>query len=213
MIKAIIFDFDETLVETFRIRSRALQECGKLHYGLDLTEADIRSFWGLPFAEFIRRLYKTAEPDAEIIRKYFAVAQKYPLKLFPGVKELLLDLAKQYKLAIVSASSSELINFDFYRFKLPKATFFKIQGSEATNFHKPDPRVFEPLLLELQELEITNDEVLYVGDSLSDLKAAQGVGFNFVPVVTGQTTAAEFRARGAVGLNKLTELPQYLSML
>ena len=51
-----------------------------------------------------------------------------------------------------------------------------IQASGESEHHKPDPRVFDALIQVLQGSSIDKNEILYVGDSLSDLYAARDAG-------------------------------------
>lgn len=64
-----------------------------------------------------------------------------------------------------------------------------IVGAEDVKVEKPDP---EGLLWTIEHLEMKNDDVLYVGDSLVDAKTAENAGTAFAGVLTGTTTREEF---------------------
>jgi phosphoglycolate phosphatase-like HAD superfamily hydrolase len=71
-----------------------------------------------------------------------------------------------------------------------------IQASGESEHHKPDPRVFDVLIRLLQGSNINKNEILYVGDSLSDLYAASDAELQFIAVLTGSTSRQQFHAAG-----------------
>ena len=62
-------------------------------------------------------------------------------------------------------------------------------GGEDVSRHKPDP---ESLLLAMEQLGVGPEEVLYVGDSVSDARAAQRAGVRFVAALSGPTPREAF---------------------
>ncbi|MGH7881968.1 MAG: HAD family hydrolase, partial [Candidatus Dormibacteraceae bacterium] len=52
------------------------------------------------------------------------------------------------------------------------------------------------LLHKLEDRSLNPSSATYIGDSLRDLDVAMSRGLNFIGVLTGQTTEAEFRERG-----------------
>jgi phosphoglycolate phosphatase len=64
-----------------------------------------------------------------------------------------------------------------------------IVGGDNVAEHKPDP---EGLLAAAQSLGTKPAEVIYVGDSTTDARAAARAGMRFVAVLSGVTEAQEF---------------------
>ncbi len=89
--------------------------------------------------------------------------------------------------------------------------FFIIQGADEVSAHKPDPDVFLPTLKKLDQKGINNKKsILYVGDSLDDLKAAYGAGIDFIAVTTGLYSREDFLAAGAkVILSDIREILKF----
>ncbi|MBX9744782.1 MAG: HAD family hydrolase [Chlamydiales bacterium] len=81
-----------------------------------------------------------------------------------------------------------------------------IQTEDDTVFYKPDSRVFQPALRWLAENHIKPFEAVYVGDPLKDFEAAKGVGFKFIGVLTGITSAEEFAERQVPYVHQLSDL-------
>ena len=67
--------------------------------------------------------------------------------------------------------------------------FSVIVGGDNVAKHKPDP---EGLLAAAKSLRAEPAEVIYVGDSTTDAKAAGRAGMRFVAVLSGVTEAKEF---------------------
>ncbi|HVF69548.1 MAG TPA: HAD hydrolase-like protein, partial [Xanthomonadales bacterium] len=82
MIKAIIFDFDDTLVKTKECKWDALKETGKRHYGLDITDEHIKKFWGKPFDEMLSGVLMNADKYMNLKINYESVTQEFPMKAF-----------------------------------------------------------------------------------------------------------------------------------
>ena len=57
--------------------------------------------------------------------------------------------------------------------------------------HKPAP---DSLLLAMENLDVSRQEVIYVGDSITDAKTAEAAEVEFVAVLSGTTTPKEFDA-------------------
>jgi HAD superfamily hydrolase (TIGR01549 family) len=73
---------------------------------------------------------------------------------------------------IVTANGKHNLEHDLIITQIPKDIFDYIQTEEDTIFHKPDGHVFRPVHEYIDELNIYPHEVLYVGDSMQDFKAA-----------------------------------------
>ena len=66
-----------------------------------------------------------------------------------------------------------------------------IVGGEDVSAAKPSP---EGVLMALDRLQVSREEVLYVGDSVVDAETARAAGVCFAGVTHGVTTAEELSA-------------------
>ena len=83
-----------------------------------------------------------------------------------------------------------------------------IIGGDDVKNEKPDP---EGLLTAIQKLNVSKNQVLYVGDSIVDAKTAQSAGVDFVAVLTGTTEREEFMNYEYVSIEEsVRELTSYL---
>jgi len=111
------------------------------------------------------------------------------------------------RVGILSATNKRNLTEDLIRLEFPIDSLVVLQGSDETQVHKPDPDVFLPLIEKLRENSIGREDILYVGDSLDDLKAATAAGIGFIAITTGLYSEEDFRKNGAqIILKDLTEL-------
>ena len=109
--------------------------------------------------------------------------------LYPGVKEMLVSLREQgHRLGIVTTKFAYRIRNIMKKFDA-EDLFDEVIGVGDVAKVKPDP---EGLLLAVERLGVKKEEVLYVGDSFVDAKAAEAAGIKFAGVLTGNTTREEF---------------------
>ncbi|MDE6606823.1 MAG: HAD family hydrolase [Lachnospiraceae bacterium] len=196
MLKAIIFDFDYTLGDSTKgialSINYALEELG--YAAPDI--ADIKKTIGLSLKETYFKLTSNNSVDeAEQFTKLFKEKADNVMvantELYAGVKDILQKLkAKGYKTAIVTTKFHYRIEQILSKFDA-NGLIDIIVGAEDVKIEKPDP---EGLLWAVEHLEVTNEEVLYVGDSLVDAKTAENAKVEFAAVLTGTTTRDDFRS-------------------
>lgn len=205
-IKVVLFDHDDTLVGTIEAKWAAHKHIAHTYYDKELSEDEIRQHWGKPLSTLVGLLYGTDDIETALARE-MATHNDFPKKLFEDTKAILQQLHKSgKKLGVITATSRRSFSFDLDTMKIPKNIFDYTQTENDTSFHKPDPRVFDPVLKWLESICVKPSEVLYVGDGLHDMKAALGAGFEFIGVTTGLVTQDEFKSSGAVAINRLRDL-------
>lgn len=205
--KAVIFDFDETLVKSYSVKWSQHQAAAKKFYGVNLTEDTIRKYWGMPFEEMIGLFYEHKDTVANMIKSYFSLNHLYPKYPYgDAIKVLNFLHDNHYFLGLVTSMTRESVVNDMKESVMPYDKFDLIQGSTDSEFHKPDPRVFDYLISQLMKLNIKKEEALYVGDDIRDLQAARGAGLEFAAIPNGLTTRKEFEGQRAICLNSLSDL-------
>jgi HAD superfamily hydrolase (TIGR01549 family) len=205
MIKAIIFDLDDTLLMTKQSRFAALKYFGKITYNAEISDSQIARLWGMPFEQFMVSLFGHKEKLEEIIAQYKAIIPKFPNSAYPDAKDVLCSLKETYTLGIVSSASSYLVTHDLNDSGLPQDWFAYIQGAEDTVVHKPDPHVFDPMLVNMKLKGIDPTEIIFIGDTLGDYKAAAGAGLRFIGMSGRTATAEDFTKIGVPNVTSLTE--------
>lgn len=204
--RAVLYDHNDTLVETFGSKIPQFQFAAKEWYGKDLSEEEIRANWGGPFKQLCGILFET--DDIELAyERVMTIHHNYPQHVFPDTIQTLQRVHSRGILqGVVTSTTRESFNFDAEFQGLPLNLFEHIQTQEDTPYHKPDPRVFEPSIEWLDTYGIERDEVTYIGDALSDFEAAKAVGFNFIGVEQGIVTHEQFQEAGAFSVSSLSKI-------
>lgn len=214
MIKAIIFDFDDTLVKTFR---RAYQRHMRAAKELKLRMPSRKKFYmnfGKPWNKVIKSLWP--EVSLKRYKKTYYQMNYGDIKRFngpkpiDGLKKLLLTIKNRgYRIFILSSRDIKSLKTNIDRLKI-NAHIELYHGMEHSRHHKPDPRVFIPFF---RKTRLKNYEILYVGDLVTDYLAAKEAGISFIGVTTGVHKKRDFLK---AGLNKfyilksVNELPEFL---
>jgi phosphoglycolate phosphatase len=210
-VRAIVFDYDDTLVQTKRTKYQAIQALGERYYSLAITPAMIDAHWGSPHTEFYAQLFKGVETNlTTLLDRRYLLSTEFPNLAYEDAKPVLEYLIRKYPVGIVTASGREMLESELPYLDLPTQQLVFVQTSEDTPYYKPDPRVFDLTKAQLHSLGVGPTEILYVGDSLKDLHAARGAQFQFVGIAHNTTSPSEFEAEGANWVTTLNALTEWL---
>jgi len=197
--KAIIFDLDDTLVDTFQCKWDQHKETARRFYGIDLDESTLKLHWGKPSRELVEEFYISDDTVDEKLQKFRSLDNHFLKTLKAETLPTLGSLATSgIILGIVSNARKESAHNDLQRLKLPTDYFDFIHTYEDTGTYKPDPAAFTLATSHLRTRDI--EDITYVGDSLADFEAARGAGLKFIGVTTGITTESEFTSAGAINV-------------
>ena len=206
-IKAVFFDHDDTLVESRRHKWNQHIHVARKHYGIDLSDEQLlRENYGKPFPELVKVLYNTEDVEAAFTN-IALYRNEFPKVIYPETKKILIALHKVGILTgVVTATTRDGLNYDHNMFGITSDLVDYTQTAEESDYHKPDPRVFDPAIAWLKEKNIKPSEVVYVGDALHDLNAAIGAGFNFIGVETGVVTGEVFLQNGVKSVPSIAHI-------
>ena len=193
-LSTVIFDFDYTLGDT----TNGIVQSTR--YALAQMEEEERSYEeikktiGLSLSETYKVL--TGNMDEARADRFFDLFKEKAdevmvdsAELYPGVKEMLVSLREQgYRLGIVTTKFAYRVRNIMKKFDVEDLFDVFIGVGDVTKV-KPDP---EGLFLAVKRLGVKKEEVLYIGDSYVDAKAAEAAGMKFAGVLTGTTTREEF---------------------
>ena len=175
MIKAVIFDLDNTLLDFMKMKEYAVKAAiaGMIEAGLDIdSDESYETIIGIYEDEgwenqqvFNNFLNKTI---GEVNNKYLAAgivayrrAREANLLLYPNVNHTLVELIKMsVKLAVVSDAPSREAWMRINYLNLHHH-FDVVLTFDDTNARKPSPKPFE---MALSQLNIDPEEALMVGD-------------------------------------------------
>lgn len=213
MLKAIVFDFDYTLGDsTNGIALSINYALGKLGHALSDISA-IRNTIGLSLKETYFKL--TSTDDAREAEKFVVLFKEKAdsvmvanTELYSGVKDILRELKlRGYKTAVVTTKFRYRIEQILIKFDAAEL-FDVIVGAEDVKMVKPDP---EGLYLAMKRLKVIDKEMLYVGDSLVDLEAAENAEVKFAAVLTGNTVRDDFKNHSSVYIGEnISDIYKYI---
>jgi phosphoglycolate phosphatase len=177
--EGLIFDLDGTLWSTVEVCARAWNEAQRSlgPQVKSITAEDVKAVTGLTQEEIFRRLFPGHdEASRQLLGERCMQEEDVFLdreggQLYPGVVEGLIRLAERYRLAIVSNCQTGYI--ERFLEKNALATLFcDIECHGNTGLTKRDNIV---RLVERQKLK----RCVYIGDTLTDERAAHGAGLPF----------------------------------
>jgi HAD superfamily hydrolase (TIGR01549 family) len=209
MIKAIIFDVDDTLLRYSEVATLCFQQTALKLKLKKYSLEEIAKCFGTPSKKFIKKLWPSANVE-NFKRMTYQKILTQKVKPFPGAISIIKKISKKYKLGLLSSKSPILMYPHLKQIHLSKDLFEFIYSSGDVKYHKPDPRVFNK---PLNKLKIPPNEILYVGDAIYDAKAAIAAKLNFVAILTGHYSKEDFQKIGLKNTNilkSLNELPKWL---
>lgn len=181
MKRAVIFDLDGTLSDSIASMKycgdRALAPFG---YG-PFPESDYKYFVGDGAANLVKRALK-AGGDEELVhfeeafalyKKYFAADCMYRVKPYDGIRPLLAALKENgLKIAVLSNKPHDQ-TIDVIETLFGRGYFDVIQGQKDGLPIKPDP---SGVFAILKQLDLTVNDILYLGDTATDMKTGKSAG-------------------------------------
>jgi phosphoglycolate phosphatase len=205
-LRAAIFDLDGTLLDTLadlgESMNEALGELGLPEHPLSAY----RRFVGDGVTKLARRALPPERRDDETIARCIAGMRRiyggrWDRKTvpYPGIPTLLERLAERgIALAVLSNKPDDMCRTVIARY-FPATEFRAVVGARANVAHKPDP----VSALEIARgLALAPREILYVGDTDTDMRTAVAAGMLPVGALWGFRDADELRASGASRLAK-----------
>jgi phosphoglycolate phosphatase len=202
--KAILFDLDGTLLDTLQ----DIAECGNrvlAARGLPTHPIEAyRTMVGDGVSMLVKRAlpeshrnHKTIEAVCGAYRHEYGKYWNVHARAYDGIPELLDALtARGLRMAVLSNKPHEFTVQCVEQF-LPRWRFDVVLGAGDRFPHKPDPA---SALHVAESLNILPKDILYLGDSDTDMRTAVAAGMYGVGAVWGFRTPQELNDAGAQAL-------------
>ena len=197
VLRAALFDFDGTLVDTTELIYQSMRHAtGEVLGRDDLSREVLMANVGQPMPRQMELL--DAERAEELLESYRLYNDEHHDSLigaFPGVEESLARLRSAgVKIAVVTSKRRPSVETDLKRFPGLGEVVDRFVTMEDTEEHKPLPG---PLLKGLELLGgVPKEEAAYVGDSPFDVAAAKAAGIKSVAVSWGAFSEDTLREAG-----------------
>ncbi len=191
-LRALIFDFDGTLLDSFPAHYRAY-EVMMAHFGIEVTPEFYKQTYSPNWFAMYEQLGIPEERWEEADDYWLAEVRNHRPQLFPGTRPMLEDFRRQYILGLVTSGSRERVLRDLASTGIHDLFQVVVTGGHVVK-PKPDP---DGLLIALEQLKISSAEALYIGDTWEDCQMARAAGVPFVGI-----------AREFATVNEAKECPQ-----
>jgi membrane protein len=185
--KAVLFDVDGTLVDTNDLHASAWRETFR-HFGIDLPHETIRGQIGKGGDNLLPTLLPdSGEAQREAMQDHVSELFKrsyLPSAVpFPGVRALFERLVGDgIRIVLASSSSAEEVSFNLGLVASSDLVEASTSRDEVES-SKPCPDIFEAALAKVAPLG--PDEVVVVGDTPWDIKAASRAGMRVIGFRSG----------------------------
>lgn len=214
MIKLVVLDFDDTLCFTeeaaFHYENDIAKDMGfgpmsrashKKNWGIPLKDAISDRIPGIDVKEFMRRHDKW----------FLETVMRGALDPINDENIEVLDRLKKSgrKLAILTARTLPEVRHLLHESNPISASIEKIYHKDNSEYHKPDPRTFGPVL---KHFKASPSETVYIGDATTDAQAAKKAGLHFIAVLeAGTRTKEDFKGLGVDHfVDKFTDILPYI---
>ncbi|HSL01074.1 MAG TPA: HAD hydrolase-like protein [Rubrobacteraceae bacterium] len=187
MLRAALFDFDGTLVDTTELIYQSMRHATREVLGRDdLAREVLLANVGQPLPRQMEILAE-GERVEDLLRSYRLHNEEHHdalIQEFPGIEGSLARLQSAgVEVAVVTSKRRFSVEMALESFPGLGEVVDRFVTMEDTQEHKPHP---EPLLKGLELLGgVPKDEAAYVGDSPFDVAAAKAAGLTSVAVSWG----------------------------
>jgi putative hydrolase of the HAD superfamily len=202
LLRAVIFDLDNTLTDFMRMKEVSIEAAveSMIDAGLDMDAEDAKARLfdiydreGIEdqrvFDRFLKENFGEIDPmihTAAILG--YRRGREYTLVLYPHVKRTLIELAKRGLRLVVLSDAPRYQAWSRLCYLQLQHFFDHVITFEDTDVRKPDPA---PFMKAIELLQMKPDEVIMVGDwPERDMVGGRGVGIRTVYARYGDTSGA-----------------------
>lgn len=193
--KAVIFDLDGTLLNTIEDITDSMNSALISQNLEPYTVEDYKYFVGDGVDNLVKKALKNQSADASVFDKVkagylkeYVEKQHDKTSPYPGIIEL---LKKLNDLGIDIAVLSNKPDPDTQRViahYFPMIRFRQVVGKRPGYEVKPDPRAVKEMI---EQMKVKSEEVLYVGDTYTDMMTAKNANLRSAGVLWGFRKAEE----------------------
>jgi HAD superfamily hydrolase (TIGR01549 family) len=207
-IKAVIFDWDGTLLDSYSADLAAYLAMFRV-LKIAWSEEDLRRNYSPDWY----RIYRAAQIPREnwqradrLWRLHYA---RQSTALLPGAEAAIARLRSKFKLGLVTSGSRTRVLRQLSGFGFTRIFTARIY-SESAEQRKPHPA---PLLMALKKMRVAAAEALYVGDTPEDVEMARSARVSAIGVTGPFPTHEKLRAARPLAVLKSVEyLPEMLEL-
>jgi phosphoglycolate phosphatase/pyrophosphatase PpaX len=204
-IKAILFDLDGTLLDSFPVH----YEVYKIMFarlGIKINKEKFLSTYSPDWYKTYEAMELPKEKWGLANSYWLEEAEKHSPELFPDVSKILFTLSEHFTLGLVTSGSRNRVTNDLERTGINHLFNTIVTGDDVQN-PKPSP---EGLNMALSNLKVKAKETMYIGDTTIDYEMAKASRVFFIGV------NSEFKSLSPdhpdYSIHSITDLPGLLGI-
>jgi HAD superfamily hydrolase (TIGR01509 family) len=173
---------DGTLTRTNELIFESFNHVAEKYTGKRLTPPEIIALFGPPEEGGLAKVVgaEAADRAMDDLCVYYRIHHGRLAALHPGIEDILQFLkGRGVKLAIFTGKGKRTAEITLQELKIARYFDLVVSGSDVVN-HKPH---HEGITKVIESLSINPDNVLMVGDAVSDVKASRGARVKVAAVV------------------------------
>jgi pyrophosphatase PpaX len=181
-LKCVVFDMDGTLTQTNQLIYDSFNYIAQKYAGRSYTIPEIHAMFGPPEEEALLAIVRPDQID-EVMKDYLAFYRANHnrlARLYPGIEDILRYTKELGKyLALFTGKGIKTAGITLQEFHIDKYFDFVVSGNDVVN-RKPSSEGLHKIM---DHFGLQPNEVLMVGDAVSDVKAAHEAGVKVAAVV------------------------------
>ena len=193
--RAVIFDMDGTLADTFALVVAAWNAALSGHAGREYAAAEVIARFGVPDPAMIRREVPEhlADEAVELYHRHYE-AQHSPLaRAFEGISDMLAAIrSRGLPMGVMTGKGGRAARITLAALGWENTFAAVVTGEDVTR-QKPDP---EGLLIVCERLGVRPSECVFVGDSPADIGAGKNAGMKTIVAGWHPVYLEQLRAMG-----------------
>lgn len=204
--RAVILDWDGTLLDSLRADTRAYQTMFRA-LEINFSERQLARHYSPDWYRVYRAAKVPRKKWDQADKLWAAAYRRENPRLLPAARTVLRELSRSFLLGLVTSGDRTRVIRQLRHFGLQN--FFSVCiCSEDAARRKPHPI---PLLAALRALKMSALDCVYVGDTPEDIEMARRAGVRSIGVIGPFPVSAKLKAaRPGVLLKSIAELPGVL---
>ena len=179
MIKHIVFDVDRTLVDSFEPELISLKEALETVLNMKMSDEQMSKLTTLTTADFFKSIGLNEEEIKLVNKEWDKTFQNTKTLCFPGIKNLVKTLYDEgYTINILTSRTMEEYRELDEELSDISPMFNEIVTSDIVSLPKPNNASMVYLC---DKLNSSSNEVIYIGDSISDKEFSINSNCFFIP--------------------------------
>jgi 2-phosphoglycolate phosphatase len=183
-LRAVFFDFDGTLVDSYPAITASVNHVRAFRGNEPLSVEEVRCFVGRGPVYLLENTVPGTEVEADLARyrSHHPTAMRSLTEMLPGALEVLTSLRQAGMLLGLCSNKPRGFSEQLLDHLRIRDHFAAVLGPEDVDRIKPAP---DMLVQALHRLQVSKDESLYVGDMSVDILTARAAGVTVWVVPTG----------------------------